>query len=200
MRPFALPAALLLVLSTPAAAATITVSFTATIDEVGSEVASAFTLGDTITGSIQIDGATPDSNVDPTLGSFPASIDNLSFSLGSYLASAIVGQVNVTNAGFDTFVATTSNATGASVAGLALVNATLNLVDSDGSALASDAIPQALSLSEFAFARASIFFEGGDASRRVGGNLTSLSVTVPEPGWLALLALAVCSRAARRRR
>lgn len=200
MRPFALPAALLLALATPAAAATITVSFTATIDEVGSEVASAFTLGDTITGSIRIDGATPDSNADPTLGFFPSSIDNLSFSLGSYVASAIVGQVSVTNAGFDTVVATTSNATGASVAGLALVNATLNLVDSDGSALASDAIPQALSLSEFGFARASIFFEGGDASRRVGGNLTSLSVTVPEPGWLALLALAVCGCAARRRR
>jgi hypothetical protein len=199
MRPFALPAALLLVLSMPAAAATITVSFTATIDEVGSEVASAFTLGEAINGSIQIDGATPDSSADASLGFHPGAIDDLSFSFGSYLASASVGQVNVTNAGFDTFVATTSNATGASVGGLALVNATLNLVDSDGSALSSDAIPLSLLLSDFGTARASIFFEGGDPSRRVAGNLSSLTLSVPEPATLALLALATAAFAFWRR-
>jgi hypothetical protein len=197
MRPFAMPAALLLALSTPAAAATITVSFTATIDEVGSEVASAFTLGDTINGSIQIDGATPDSAADASIGFYSGAIDDLSFSFGSYLASASVGQVNVANAAIDTFVATTSNATGASVGGLALVNATLNLVDSDGSALSTDAIPLSLLLSDFGTARASIFFEGGTPSRRVGGNLSSLTLSVPEPGALALLGLIGLARAAR---
>lgn len=191
MRLLAVPAALLLTLAAPAArAVTITVSFAGTIDEVGSEIASAFTAGDAFTGTLQIDASTADSSADPGIGAYPGAVDDLAFTFGTYLATTTFGQVNVTNGSFDAFVGTTFNASGDPVAGLQLVEATLNLVDLDGSVFSSDAIPTSLSLSDFGFARAFLWFEGGLTSRRVAGNVTSLTFTVPEPGALTLLAVA----------
>ena len=184
------PAALLLALAAPAAqASTITISFSGTIDEIGPDVASGFTSGDPFSGTIQFDDATPDTNASAILGDYGGAISSMSFDFGGYLATATVGQVSVRNDTNDSFNAVTFNGNGAQVAGLSLVSLSLSLVDSAGTTFSSDAIPASLSLSDFFFAKGAIEFEGG-TSRRVRGSISSLTYTVPEPGALALLAVA----------
>lgn len=200
MRLLALAAALgLLAASSAASASTITIAFSGTIEEIGPDVASGFTAGDPFSGSIQFDGATPDSNASAILGDYSGAISAMSFDFGGYLATATFGQVSVRNDSNDSFNAVTFNGIGAQVNGLSLVSLSLSLVDSAGATFASDAIPASLSLSDFFFAKGAIEFEGGTA-RRVRGSISSLTYTVPEPGALVLLALGGAALAALRRR
>ena len=200
MRPLALAAALgLLAASSAASASTITITFSGTIEEIGPDVASGFTAGDPFSGSIQFDGATPDSNASAILGDYSGAIGAMSFDFGGYLATATFGQVSVRNDSNDSFNAVTFNGNGAQVNGLTLVSLSLSLVDSGGATFSSDAIPASLSLSNFFFAKGAIEFEGG-TTRRVRGSISSLTYTVPEPGALVLLALGGAALAALRRR
>ncbi|MFI5215285.1 MAG: PEP-CTERM sorting domain-containing protein [Candidatus Limnocylindria bacterium] len=77
-------------LATPASAAAIVVSFSATIDEVGSELASAFRLGESITASITIDTAVADwDTANPALGTYSGSITDLSLSGFGFAKAAL---------------------------------------------------------------------------------------------------------------
>jgi hypothetical protein len=186
-------AALLLALATPAGAATITVTFTGTVDFVTPSISSGpFQAGDPISGSFQIDSTTPDGEADPDEGSYEGAISNLTFSIGDYDGTGSgENELHMRNGeGFnvDNFFVS-SDFTGPDVAGFPPFHFLFNLGDTDNTIFTSDDIPTSLDLADFEIANVILGFLDGNNVPSVETSLTSLTYTVPEPGALALLAL-----------
>jgi hypothetical protein len=193
-----------LLLASPAAAATITVSFSGTIDFVPSQIASGpFEAGDPVSGSFQIDSATPDGDAEPTEGSYEGAVSNLSFEIGGY-SGAGAGENELHMRDGEGFVVDNffvqSDFGGPDVAGFPPFHFLVNLGDTDNTVFTSDAIPASLDLAEFEIASVILGFLDGNSVYNVDASITSLTYTVPEPASFALLALGASALTARRRR
>jgi hypothetical protein len=146
-------AALAIAHAAPAGAATITVTFTGTIDTIPTQIASGpFELGGSISGSFQIDSATPDGEASPTEGSYEGAISNLSFSFGDYAGTgAGENELHMRDgAGFvvDNFFVS-SDFSGPDVAGFPPSAFHLDLGDVENTIFTSDDIPASLDLADF---------------------------------------------------
>jgi hypothetical protein len=195
----------LLLLAAPAGAATLTITFTGTVDVVSPQISSGpFEAGDSISGSLQIDSATPDTDALPTEGEYLGAISNLTFSFGDYDGTGAGenqlhmrdGESNVVDNFF-----VQSEFAGPDVAGFPPQLFHLDLGDSENAVFTSDVIPASLDLADFEIRGLFIGFLDGNNVYGVNGTITSLTYAVPEPGALALLALGAVTgmRPARRR-
>jgi hypothetical protein len=198
-------AALLVALSLPgaASAATITVTFTGTVNFVAPQLSAFFTVGDPVSGSFQIDSDVPDLlPADPVVGLYPSAGSNFAFDFGGYSASATGPggtQVRVENnamggAPFDRFVGSktcNNDCTAATLDIWSLVNMTFLVSDSTAAVFSDDSIPTSFDLTDFNQRSASLEFIDPErtAGPTVSALLTAVTYTVPEPGALALLAL-----------
>jgi hypothetical protein len=197
-------AALLLLLVSPAGAATITVGFTGTITFVPMQIASGpFEVGDPITGSFQIDSATPDGEAAPTEGSYEGAVSNLSFSFGGYSGTgAGENELHMRDGSgvqVDNFFVQ-SEVGGSDVAGFPAFHFLFDLGDTANTVFSSDGIPASLDLADFEIRNLILGFIDGNSVYNVSGTISSLTYDVPEPGALALLGLAGLALAARRGR
>jgi hypothetical protein len=208
MRWLAAACASLLSWAAPASAATITVSFTGTVNFVFDQLDSAFTLGDPVSGTFQYDSDTADTvPADPVLGIYPGAT-NFEFDFGGYVATgnAPGSGVQVDNDRmatglFDRFIGSKTcngTCTGADVGAFTLQNLTF-LLSGPATIFSSDALPTSLDLTDFSQRSASLEFSDGATGPQVTALIESLTVTVPEPGALALLVLGAGLVAVRRR-
>jgi hypothetical protein len=194
----------------PTSAAIVTFSFTGTVDDYqffGSDSnldpfsAIPPSFGDPFSGTYTFESSTTDTNPNPSTGNYPVTGAPFALSLtldGVTLTSGGAGgslAINIQDSpGFDFYGV---------LAQLGTLSIELRLHDFTGTALSSDALPGvAPALAAFAshtvFADNSSDLEGG---YQLMGGLTALSCTtgcvsggtVPEPGTLDLIALAVCS-------
>lgn len=202
MRILASLAALSLALPSAGSAATITVTFTGEIDFVTSGISSGpFQVGDPISGSFQIDSTTLDGEADPDEGSYEGAISNLTFSFGDYDGtSSGENELHMRNGegnNVDNFFVS-SDFTGPDVAGLPPFHFLFDLGDIENTIFTNDDIPTTLDLADFEVRNLILGFLDGNEVPSVNGQITSVTYTVPEPGVLALLALAAFGAAALR--
>lgn len=195
-----------------ASAATITVTFTGAVNFVAPQLSAFFTVGDPVSGSFQIDSDTPDLlPADPVVGLHSSAGSNFAFDFGGYLASATGPggtQVRVENdamggAPFDRFVTSktcNNDCTAATLDIWSLVNMTFLVSDSTAAVFSDDSIPTSLDLADFGQRTANLEFIDPErtAGPTVAALLSAVTYTVPEPGALALLALAAALLSARR--
>jgi hypothetical protein len=145
---------------------------------------------------------------DPTLALYPGAT-NFDFDFGGYVATGVAGGLGGTlvqidnNAGFDRFIASKTcngTCTGAMVDTFVLASITFN-VEGPPSVFPDDSLPTSLDLTDFTGRSASLAFSDGSVGPQVGALLESLTVTVtvPEPAALALLACAALGSVALRR-
>jgi hypothetical protein len=209
MRPLA---ALLFALTLPVAAAadTITVSFTGTINFVATDLASAFTLGEPVSGTFQYSTAVADLvPASPNLGFYPGATA-FSFDFGGYVAtgnapgSAVQVDNDATGTGlFDRYIGSKTcngTCTAAPVGAFSLQGMTF-LLSGPSTIFTDDSLPTSLALGDFTQRSASLEFTNGTTGPEVAALIESLTltVTVPEPATLALLALATAAFALWRR-
>lgn len=180
---------------------TITFTFTGTATSVNPLVASTFTPGDTLSGSLSFDSALVDSNANPNVGAY-APLSSLMFTVGSYSPSFVAGSglVRVVNGspGSDQ-LSFTGDVTGPLVNGFRPYQLQLALTDPTGLAFSSDALPTAFASGQFAVSSFTFTFSNrADPSDTTspGTNFTGVQGTfsgssgspVPEPATLPLLA------------
>ncbi len=146
-----------------------------------------------IVGSYRFDETTLDSDGSVTLGSYAAITDyRVEFSSG-YTVSSTSGDILIQDASIDTdLYQVFSNAlTGSENIGFVTLSPNqmqLQLSDSSGAALSSDALPLSLDLGDFDTGQFTLALSFGFLDIDVTAELTSFSI-VPEPASLALLAL-----------
>jgi len=199
----------LLALTLPTAAASATLyelTWTGTATTVDAEIASFFSVGDTVTGVVVYDDNATDADVFGNVGDYAGESFLLTVNrqLGAdYVASSGPGEAFVTlfdnlQSG-DRISAGGFNLAGPDVNGIPANSAGINLQDSTGTAIGSPALPTSLSLGDWDTTTFSIGFEG-TVEADVRGTVTGLSVVeVPEPNSLALLGLGGLLVARRRR-
>ena len=203
MRWLAASCASLALFATPAGAATITVTFTGSVTFVSPQIASGpFEAGDAISGSFQIDSATPDGEADPTEGSYEGAVSSLTFSFGGYAGTgAGENELHMRDGeGFvvDNFFVQSAFA-GSDVAGFPPQLFHFDLGDVENTVFTSDAVPASLDLADFEVRGLFIGFLDGSSVHAVNGTITAFTYTVPEPGALGMLALGSWLLAGRRR-
>ena len=190
--------ALLLLTTLPglAGAATIHVSWTATVDFVAPELASAVAIGDPASGSFLIDTAVADANPDPTSGSYPGAATAITFSFGSHGIGASSGNVHIANTlgdGFSVLV----QFLGGSVEGIPVEYFVFNLETGPG-AWSSDAIPPSIDFAQFH--GGAVIAMGFLGPPLLGGaTASSFSYVVPEPATGTLLGLGMLTLGSLRR-
>lgn len=195
----ALCLALAALVPTAAAADTITVSFTGTVNFVATDLASGFTVGDPVSGTFQYSSTLTDLlPADPVFGLYLGA-DAFAFDFGGYVATAAAGgsavevQNDMNGGAFDLFKGSkTCNATctAAAVDEFTLQGLTF-LLSGSPTIFPNDSLPTSLDLTDWAQRSASLEFTNGMIGPQVSALVESLTitVTVPEPGALALLAL-----------
>ena len=203
-----LPLALTLLFPTLGSAATITLTFTGTVTSIDPSLASVYAVGDAMSGSLSYDSTASDNDPDTAFGSYDGAT-NLSFDVEGDVASAPLGFVEISNdldtPGFDSFRAAVVCEAGTVCNAPAPAGASPNswelvLFDSTASVFSDDSLPTSLSLGGFDDAFVALIFSGDEVGGIVGITLETLTVTVPEPGVLGLLALAGAAALARRAR
>jgi hypothetical protein len=192
--------ALLLTLPGVAGAATISVSWTGTIDAVSREAGSVFAIGDPASGSFLIDTAVADVNPDSGSGDYPGAASALVFRFGGYEVSGSSGSVFIRDTLGDAFSVRLGNPGGPledapPLEGFVVANLWFH-VESGPGGLSGDAIPTSLDLGTF-HGGGSIIAIG--STFVVGATASSLSYVVPEPGTATLLAFGVLLLASLRR-
>ncbi len=184
-------------------AVTLTVSFSGNITSVPNDLLSGFTVGQATSGSYEIDSLTADIDADPNLGLYlgPA---NFSYQFGTYVANVPAGgggdSVLIQNdvSGLDRMgVNASCGVCGPDVNGFSSSNLILALQDSTQSVFSDTSLPMSLMVADFDGLSASISFPGAGG---VFSSITSVSVSVPEPGTAPLLGLTVVAVALALRR
>lgn len=201
-------------------AALITYNFTGTTNTIvtGTPLEGTFSFGQSVSGSFVLDTSVPDSNGDPNFGDFAGAITSISVTIGSYSASATGGAAFTRNEFPDddlveisAFInvgqfAGSASVSSPSVGGLDLGGLLLVLQDSTLTALASDALPSPISLTDFDSVFGLLeFFDPLDLEAEIVSlafNLDTLeTVTVlSTDGSLALFGLGLLTVALVRRR
>jgi hypothetical protein len=202
MRIALLPLALLAASPTPALAELIPLTFEATINTVAPELESAFTVGETVTGSFVVDTTASDLEPGPDEGDYAEAISELEADFGGYAVTGLDVGLYVRNGEtpmVDNFFVS-GDVSGSDVGGLSGPTFFLDLGDTENTVFSSAAIPTELDLADFEVANVSLSFPDGGFNRSVVANVTELVYEVPEPAapLLALvgaLALALRSRA-----
>jgi hypothetical protein len=200
MRRTLLPALLFAALPVPALAELIPLSFEATINTVAPELESAFTVGETITGSFVVDTTAPDLEPGPDEGDY-AAISELEVDFGGYAVTGLDVGLFVRNGEgpmVDNFFVS-GDVSGSAVGGLSELSFFLNLGDVENTVFSSAAIPTELDLEEFEVASVTLSFQDGGFNRSVDANITELVYAVPEPAARLLTVIAVLALALRAR-
>jgi len=196
--------AALLAIAPPAVApaATITVRFTGSVNFTHLALSSPFSVGDPVGGSFQMTTTAIDGlPADPSIGRYVA---DSTLTFGGYSTASESIDVTVLNGAFDALrlLARSCISPCQMAAGLPFHNFRLLLFDATGTALADDSVPTSLDVADFDASPASLAtltFLDGTIPRDVTAMISTVSVTVPEPGALVLVALAAAGGAARRR-
>lgn len=143
-------------------------------------------------GSYRFDATTPDSNGSVSDGSYAAITDYRVEFRSGYTVSSTSGDILVedTSIGTDLYQVFSNSLNGSpsSILGITLSpkQMQLQLSDSSGTALSSDALPLILDLDDFDSGQFTIALDWGFLDIDITAELTSFSV-VPEPGTVALL-------------
>lgn len=169
-----------------AGAATISVSWTGTVDYVAPELASAFAIGDPASGSFQIDTTIADTDSDPMVGFYPGAASAIVFRFGGYDASADSGAVGTSDALGD-YIGVGVQSLGGEVQGIPVETLSF-LIQSGPGWFSTDAIPASLDPTAF-HGDAQAYMGPGSSQRLLGATVSSFSYAVPEPGTGTLLAL-----------
>jgi hypothetical protein len=193
----ALCLALAAVVPTAAAADTITVTFTGTVDFVATQLSSGFTVGDPVSGTFQYSSTATDTlPADPVFGIYPGA-DNFAFDFGGYVATAAAGgsgvevQNDMNGGAFDLYKGSKTcngTCTAAMVDEFALAGMTF-LLSGPATIFPDDSLPTSLDLTDFTQRNASLEFTNGVTGPEVTALVQSLTVTVtvPEPATLVLV-------------
>jgi hypothetical protein len=199
-------------------AALINYNFTGTANTIvtGTPFAGTFSFGQSVSGSFVIDTSVPDSSGDPIAGDFLGAVTSLNVTIGGYNASATGGDAYTFMDFFDTvFVGGFINAgqfdgsaavSGPAIGGLALGGIGLQLTDSTGTALASDALPSPITLLDFDSSFGFLdFYDPQDLQAEIvsfGFSLDSIETAsqLSATGSLSLLSLGILSVVVLRRR
>jgi hypothetical protein len=194
----------------PATAVPLTVSFEGTVEFIPAELASVFTDGDLASGFFQIESTTADTvPANPDVGFYPGPT-SWSFTFGSYTATSAGGTAQdyvridndlVLGITIDLYSAEAFDVSGAAIGSFEPTRLGFSLNDANTTAFSSDALPTSLDLADFSQGgRASIRFDDPVSMTSATVTVVLTSVTVPEPGALALLGLAGLGLAAARAR
>jgi hypothetical protein len=197
--------ALLLPAPLASAAETLTLHFAGTLTGVNPTLVPPFAVGNEVSGSFRFDSDASDESPNPDIGSYPGPRAFV-FSFGTYTATAAGGPQDpsavlfVTRGdGVDDFEVRTSAVSGPAIGDFVPIKLELSLEDFDGTELPTDALPSSFDVAEFENAIAGILFSNGDSLESVSATLTSIEVTVPEPGAPCLLAVGALVLVAARR-
>ena len=152
-------------------------AFTGTVSFVATDLASGFTVGDSLSGTFQYDSDTADIvPADPMLGFYPGAT-GFAFDFGGYLP--------------------TGNAPGSAVqVDNDAMGTGLFLLSGPATIFSDDSLPTSLELTDFTQRSASLELTNGMTGPQVSALVESLTITVPEPGVLALLGPGAVSLAA----
>lgn len=210
-------AALLILASVaaPVVATPITFNFSGSVTSVGNNIASAFAIGDSVSGLYTFESDTigqpfaPGEINDPSITYYPSALYAFQAAIGSYEISLGSGEQRIfvmdNEAGIrDRYIVEMFTPTGASVNGLAPYGLFLQFQDNSASAFGSGALPLLpIDLSSFSSSDGVLdFLSGGtDLQNRVQFRLNSVTA-VPEPETLSLLFASLVATAlfARRRK
>jgi hypothetical protein len=203
----ALTSLFLALVPAPAFAVPLTVSFQGTISAVDPLLASAFSPGQSVSGSFQIESTAADTVANPAVGLYLGPT-NFTYGFGTYTATAAGGTASDflridddlvlgTNT-VDIYAVEAAGVSGAAIGIFQPSRLLLTLGDATATVFSSDAIPTSLDLSTFSNHSASIrFADNGDVAL-VTANLTSVAV-IPEPSSSALVGLGLLALCVRRR-
>lgn len=158
----------------------------------------AVSVGTTFFGSLTFESSTPDSNPDPSFSSFQSALIDFSGSVGGIpFGGPILGvdSINIAN-GLPTVSSDTFNLfSSVDIAGQTL-NVILNLTDSNGLAISTDALPvDPPDLSQFDSVTLRFMQQLLDLDLK--GDITLLT---PDPGTLCLLGIGAAAFLRKRRR
>lgn len=205
--------------STPSRAALISYSFGGSVNTVltDSPLEGSFSFGQSVTGGFVVDTSVPDADGGSLFGFFPGGLVSISVDVGGYSASGTNGSTEtadnapIDGVGLAAFINAgqfegSASVTGLPVAGLDLGGILISLMDSTGTALSNDALPNPISLFEFDDIYGVLEFydpqdpEGDITSLTFSLETIDVTTSVPAPAVLPLFALGLAGLGLTRRK
>lgn len=176
-----------------ASAAPIVFQFTATVTQVDAQLTSAFTPGQTLTGSYRFESTTMDSAADPATGLYFGTGTLFTVLAGGSAFTASSVDIDITNtAPVDIYRVVGSGVSGPSLGGLPVSSLVLALTDNSApvNALSTDALPLSPpSLANFNVRLLTLVFSQGANAASVVAEVNMLTTAVTEPALAAPLLL-----------
>lgn len=166
--------------------------FTGIVEDISGPAALLDFFDGPFVGSYRLDATTPDSNGSISNGTYAAITDYRVELRSGYTVSSTSGDISVedTSSGTDLYQVFSNSLIGSpgNIAGVTLSpkQMQLQLSDSSGAALSSDALPFILDLDDFDSGQFTLALEWGFFDIDIEAELTSFTV-VPEPATLTLL-------------
>lgn len=194
-------AALLSVVVLSAGAAPVSLSFSGTITSAAAPLAGLLLPGDSFQGVTLLDSDAPDSSLSPGQGVYDGLTSSLTVGAHAFTPAMFTDGQLVVGDGSTDLLVLFHNLVGPSSSGFTAVGFSIGLVDSSGSALASDAVPLSLGLNAFDSASFSLVFREDTTGTIYSafGTLDTFSAAVPEPSSFLLIALGLGSLVVRQR-